>query len=301
VLELAYGRSSQRIWCPHQGTAVPSGAVSITILDDDGNEVLASTSATKGSLSTSLASAAAAGAKSITTSNAAGCSPGDPIVLTDAQGRVELAIVEGAETTTDTIALRDRLSRAYAATSTTVESAAIYYDLNASDTDTWPVGLYYQALFSASSWASVRPVVFRLVDLQTLSPIAYEDVRKWIPYASDLRDAFDAPGLDEARANAWSFITAKLRASGRDPAVLRDADTLSASGGVLAAAFFLFAHDRADLAHELAGDPIGSGGMWALMWQDASKCLVWYDEDQDRTRSRSETRPLRGGLVGRGL
>lgn len=301
MIELAYGRSSQRIWCPHQGAAVPAGDVTITILNDQASELLAATTATKGSLSSSLASAASAGAKNITVSDASGVSVGHPIVLTDAQGKTEIATVEGVETTTDTLTLRDRLSRAYAATSTTVKSAAVYYDLDASDTDDWPIDIYYQALFSAATWASVRPVVFRLVDLQTLCPIAYADVRKWIPYASDLRDGFDASDLDEARDNAWSFITSRLRASGRDPAVLRDADTLSPAGGALAAAFFLFAHDRTDLAHELAGSPIGTGGIWSVMWEDASKGLVWYDEDQDRARDGAETRPLRGRLVGRGL
>ncbi len=301
MLELAYGRSSQRIPCPHLGESVPSGAVSITILDDAGTEILASTTATKGALSSTLASTAASGARIITVADAAGASVGDTIVIADATGRSEVCTIEGVETTTDTIRLRDRLSRAYAVTTSTVKSAMVYYDLNASSTSTWPIDIYYQALFTCSSWSSVRPVVFRLVDLQTLSPVTYEDVRRWLPHASDLRDSFDAPGLDEARQNAWSMIQTRLRAAGRDPAVLRDAADVSPAGGLLAAALFVLAHDRADLAHELAGDPVGSGGVFAGYWAELSKVLAWYDEDQDRARDDSETRSLRGRLVGRGL
>lgn len=301
MLALAYGRSSQRITCPHENAAVPSGDVNITILDDAGSEVLASTAASKGTLSTTLAAAASAGDRTITTADASGAADGEPLVIEDVEGRSELAIIDGAETTTDTIALRDRLSRAYAITTSTVKSAHIYYDLDASNTDDWPVDVYYQALFSCSTWASIRPVVFRIVDVQTLSPIGFEDVRRWLPHVSTFRDGYDAPSLDEARSSAWSVLRAKLRAAHRDPDVWRDAPDVASVGGLLAAALLLLSHNKPEQAHELAGEPIGTGGLFAAYWADFVAAPGWFDTDQDRVRDAQESIPVADTYVRRGL
>jgi hypothetical protein len=301
MLVLAYGETGQRITCPHRDAAVPSGSVTITILDESGTELLASTAATKGTFSSTLSTAASAGARSIVAAGVTGLTVGEAIVLTDTGGQTEVAQVEAVNSSTKVITLGDRLARAYAS-SDAIKSALIYYDADLSTVATWVKGIYYQAIFDCSTWtAGPRSVLFRISDLASTCPITYEHVKRWVPHASVLRDSYDPDGLDDARENAWSIMTALLRGSSRDPDVWRDAADVGLCGGLLAAALFLQAHGKDGFAENLAGKPVGTGGLWRVYWDELGKAPAWFDDDQDRARETGETTPRKNTRVGRGL
>lgn len=303
MLALAYGRSGQRITCPHDGEAVPSSAVNITIQDEGGTEKLASTAATKGTLDTTLAAAAAQGDRSVTVAAVTGATIDDAVALTDAAGRVELAVITGVDTTAKVLYLDRRLQRDYAI-GDDVDSAAIYYDADISDTDDWPKGIYYQAIFTCADWKKVRALVFRIVDKATGNPITYEDIERALPHVSILQDSYDLPDLQRPRDLAWEMLSAELEAGGVDPETIRDPQRIGRAGGLLAAAFFLMSRRGAlDLAHEIAGEPIGTGGVFAVQWERVLRTLTWVDRDQDAIREWGETLSPRdrGRRMTRGL
>jgi hypothetical protein len=300
-LILTYGGTSQRITCPHLGQAVPSGDVTITITDEHGTTKLSSTNATKGSLSSTLASAATHGSRRITLADAAGISAGQPLVITDAWGRTETLFAEGGETATDVVVLRDPITRDYAV-GATVKSALIYYDANLSATATWGIDLYYAAVFACSSWSAPRVVTFRIVKYPGLEcPITFEHVRAALSAVGFLRDQYDAPDLDDVRLSAWRFIEAELYAGGRDPATLRDPERLAQAGGFLAAALFLHGRGSRELAEHLAGNPVGTGGFYGTYMGRVMKVPAWIDRDQDLVRDEGDTMPPRRGYLRRGL
>ena len=297
---LTYGSSSQRLTCPHRTEAVPSNAVNITLLDEHGTELLASTAATKGAFSTTLSVAASVGDRSVTLTAVTSLTEGEPIVIEDAEGRSELAEVEGIDTSGKVAHLRDPLSRDYAPGSTAV-SAHIYYDADISVTTTFLKATHYQAIWECSDWAMPRATMFRIVDITTDNPITFEDVRKWIPDVGSQRDDDDDPQLTDQRDAAWDLIRGKLKASQRDPDTLREAPELKVVGGLLAAAIFSFQHNRPEVAEQLGGDPVGSGGLFLFYWGATGKVPLWFDYDQDRSRDLGETKKPRRTKIGRGL
>lgn len=296
---VTYDRASQRIVCPHRDAAVPSGDVTISIVDSAGTTKLASTAASKGALSTTLGAAATAGARSLTVAAVAGASVGDPIVIADTHGRSEVATIEGLSGTT--IYLRDRLTRAYAITSTTVKSALVYYTLDASDATTWPADVGHQAIFDCSSWSAPRIVLFRVVDAPSANPIEFDDVRRWMPHASLVADSYDQAGAADARDMAWEILRTRIEAMGRDPDVWRGERAVRSAGGLLAAALLALAHGQGELARQLGGDPVGEGGLFAAHWGAASEALGWFDENQDRAVDRGEERTIGSSFLRRGL
>jgi hypothetical protein len=301
MLAVAYGQSGQRLTCPHRDSAVPTEAVSITILDLTGAEVLAATAATKGTLSAKLDGTTLAGARELEVDNAAGCSPGDTIILTDSYGETEVHTVRGVNTTSDIIQLEDRLHHDHAKDDT-AKSATIYYSLNASSTGTWLKGGPYQAIWTCPGWSSPRATLFNVVDLATTNPVTLEHVRRWVPNLSTLRDTYDDPDLQSYRDNAWEMIRARLAAAARNPDIWRDADEVAVAGGLLAAGLFLLDHGREDLSRRLIGDePPGEGGIFARYWGDLEKTPAWFDEDGDRSLDTYERRQPVSTTVGRGL
>lgn len=297
---VTYDRAAQRIVCPHRDTAVPSGGVTITILDSAGAEKVASTAASKGALSTTLgAAAAAAGARSITVGSISGAAAGDPIVISDAAGRSEVAIIEGLSGTT--IQLRDRLSRSYAITTSTVKSALIYYDLDASDATAWPPDVGFQAIFDCTTWSAPRIVLFRVVDAPPACPIEFDDVRGWCPDASQIVDSNDQSNAADYRAAAWEIIRTRVESMGQDPEVWRGERAVRSVGGLLAAGLLLLAHGRVERSRALVGDTPGDGGLFASHWSATAASLGWFDEDQDRAVDRGEQRPIGSGLLRRSL
>jgi hypothetical protein len=300
-LTLTYGSTSQRITCPHQGEAVPAGNVTITLLDSSGNELLAATNATKGSLSSTLASAAYAGQRQITLADAAGISAGQPLVITDAYGRTELVTADGGETATDVVVLRDQLVRDYAV-GATVKSAWIYYDANVSSSTNFPIGLYYVALFQCSTWRAPRLVTFRVVKYPAGEcPITFDHVRAALSSVGFLRDQYDEPDLLDSRLSAWRTIEAELLSGGRDPATLRDPERLAQAGGYLAAGLFLIDRGGDGLAEKLAGDPLSTGGFFRVYLDRVMRIPHFFDSDQDLVRDSEENKLPRRTRVGRGL
>lgn len=298
MLQLNYGGASERITCPHRDADVPSADVNITILDASGTELLASTAATKGSVSTTLSAAASAGAKNITVAANTGMVVGNPIVLTDASGRSEPCEIEGINSTA--IALKSRLSRAYAS-SDAVTDAHIYYDADISDTDDFSKTIYYQALFSSTDWDETRGIIFRVVDIKSTNPITFDDVKAWASHVDIIRDSKDESMLDKPRDNAWNLIKAKLRASGRDPDVWRDSAECANIGGLLACGLFLAEHGHYDLSERYVGNPPGMGGLFVSYWADFAKAPTWFDTDQDRNVDIDERQTPRTARLGRGL
>ena len=300
-LTLTYGSTSQRITCPHQGEAVPAGNVTITLLDSAGNELLAATNATKGSLSSTLASAAYVGQRQITLADATGVSAGQQLVITDAYGRTELVTADGGETVTDVVVLRDPITRDYAA-GAAVKSALIYYDANVSSSTNFPIGLYYVALFQCSTWTAPRVVTFRVVRYpQPECPITFDHVRAALSSVGFLRDQYDQPDLEDVRLGAWRAIEAEMLVSGRDPATLRDPERLAQAGGYLAAGLFLIGRGGDGMAERLAGDPVGSGGFYRHYIDRVLAIPHYFDSDQDLVRDDGETRAPRRTLARRGL
>lgn len=299
TIVVSYGYTGQRVTCPHRDEAAPAGAVTVDVLDSDGEALITDGAATKGALSTTLAAAASAGARSITVASSTGVSVGDPIVIADSKGRSEVHTVEGV--TTGVIALKDRLARAYAITTTTVKSGLIYYSLNASDTDVYTVGTHFQAVFECSTWTAPRAVIFRVADLATANPITFDDVKRWLPHASVMRDSYDSAGLDEARDMAWQIISTRIEAAGRDPLKWRDSDRVKALGGLLAAGLFCVSHGQLEMAMQLVGDPPGAGGIYAGLWSDTARLLLWFDEDNDRSIDRGEIKSFAPIRLRRGL
>ena len=297
MLTLAYGRGSQRITCPHYDEAVPSGPVTITILDDQGNTILASTSATKGALSTTTSAAASAGATTVVLTAITGLAVGDAFTLSE-DGEAELVVAQRVDAAG--VTLRDPLSRSWSS-GATAKSAQIYYDASLTDTDDYPVGLYYQARFDCTTWKASRSLVFRVVQMSTENPITYEHMRNVLSHLAALRDSYDSPSLEGPRSLAWEVITAKLLAQGYDPAVLKDPERLAVAGGMLAAALFCLGRPNGgEMAADLAGQPIGSGGLFGEYFKAISEIPHWYDRSQDGIRGEHETRvprkkPLRYG------
>ena len=298
MLTLTYGGDDQRITCPHEGQAAPT-AVTVTVLDERGATVLAVTPADLGDASTTLTAAASRGDTVLAVLATTGVEPGEVVALGVGTHEVEIAEVIGV--TASTLTLRERLARSYPS-GTAVETATIYHDLDATDTDDYPAGSYYQAIFDSADWAHPRGLVFRLATRRGADcPITYEDVRQWLPHVSSTRDAYDAPSLDEARESAWAVISARLRASGRDPVVWRDKADVGPVGGLLAAAVYCLAHGRVELAHELAGEPIGSGGIWAGYWTAFEAAPAWFDANEDGIRQTGEARTRGSRTLRRGL
>jgi hypothetical protein len=297
---VAWGEASQVLWCPHRDTSVPAGDVNVRILNAGGGEVLSGVTATVGTLSTTISSAATAGARTITVADETGARVGDPVVITDAQGRSEVHTIDGA--TTNTISIRDRLSRDYAIGATVI-SAAVYYTLDASSTSTYPADAYYQALFENSNWTAERAILFRVVDFaHDESPIRYEDLRRWIPHASALRDSYDDADLDEARDTAWEILRTRIEASRRDPEVWRGEERIRSVGGLLAAGLFALSHGHDTMGERLIGvDPPGDGGLFAAHWENTIRTLGWFDTAQDRGVDRGEVDTLSTYRVRRGL
>ena len=224
---------------------------------------------------------------------------GDPIVVADAAGRSEVHTVEGLSGTT--IYMRDRLSRAYAITTSTVKSALIYYTLDASDATVWPADVGHQAIFDCTTWSAPRIVLFRVVDAPVANPIEFDDVRAWLPHASQIADSHDQAGALDARNMAWEIIRTRLEALGRDPEVWRGERAVRSVGGLLSAALLCLGHGQAELARALAGDPIGDGGLFASHWGNTAQSLGWFDEDQDRAVDRGEEQQIGTSLLRRGL
>lgn len=302
-----YDRTSQRLRCPLLSSAVPTAAVYIQILGADGDEVLASTAATKATLSTSLSAAAAAGARSITLSSVTGLAVGDHFLLTDTHGRTEVVLAQGVASTAKTVALRDRLSRAYAS-SDTAKAVEVYYDLDTSTETTWVKGVY-SAIWTCSEWSRPKITPFRIVDLGAPNPITFDHLRRWCSFVDTLRDGHDDASLSLERDSAWRMIKAKMRAAGRDPETLREAEdgsdstteSIADAGGLLAAAMFCSAHGHSEYARTLAGDIPGEGGMFASYWQDITSSPAWFDEDQDRGIDSLEMREAVSTTMRRGL
>jgi len=300
---LQYNHAGQVIVCPHRGEAVPSSIVNITIQNSGGTETLAQTPATKSSFSTTLSANAAKGAKNIAVTAVTGLSVGDPFVLADSHGRTELCVASGIDTSALTIALQSRLHRAYAS-GNAAEGALISYTLDTSaDTDTWAKRSDYSAVFECTDWTAVRAVVFRIVDGSTSNPIEFEHVRRWVQNVDIVSDDHDDPELSDCRNNAWDLIRTIIdgSADGADTDVWRDASKASVVGGLLAAAIFSLQHGHVDYAHELAGDPLMSGGLYVTYWEAFRKHQAWYDRNQDRIVDTYEPRRVTSRRVRRGL
>lgn len=300
MLVLAYGRTGQRVVCPHRGEAVPSASVLVTVYDDGGNVAQAASAATKGALSTTLASAAVQGVREIVLSTTTGLARGDWLAVIGDDDQVETIRAVGVDATSGTVALATPLDRDYAA-GDAVKSAAVYADLNLSETDTWVRRSHYQAVFSSTSWPVSRTVLFRIADGATDNPITYEDVQRVLPAVGVYRGADTTAELDHHREMAWRLICGRLRQAGRDPTMLRDTEAYAEAGGILAAALLMITRPGGvEVARALAGDPVGSGGVFAQHWQSITESPAWYDDDQDRERAAAEMRaarrPVRRGL-----
>ena len=298
MLTLAYGRSGQRIWCPHRGDVVPASTVSLVIYDD-GGDGLATTTATKGALSTSLAVAVAQGVREIVVSPPTGATRNDWVAVVGDDGQAEVVKAVGVDSTAKSMTIAPQLDRGYSA-GDLVKSASIYYDADLTETDTWVKGLYYQAVFSCSEWATSRVVVFRIVSDQTDNPITFEDVQRVLPAAGVYRGADTTAELDHHRDLAWRIICGRLLSLGHDPATLRDTEVFAEAGGILAAALMMQTRPGGvETARALAGDPCGSGGLFAEHWQSIVSSPMWFDADQNRKRRAAEMRTAQR-LVRRG-
>jgi hypothetical protein len=286
-ITLAYGKSGQRLTCPHRDAAVPTNAVNVQLLDSDGSELLAATAATKGTFSSTVATAANPGDTTIVMAGVAGLVAGEPFVLSSG---VDSELCEARRISGATVTLRDPLARSWAV-GTTAKSALIYYDANLSSTSTYPVGLYYQAIWTCSDWTSIRAQVFRIATRATVCPIEYEHVRRVLPQVGALRDGDEDPDLEGVRETAWQIMSAQLLAEGIDPETLRDPERFGQAGGALAACLFVMARPNGlDLARELAGSPPGSGGLYRAWFDLARRIPHWVDRDQDAARDDAETR-----------
>jgi len=295
---LAYDRSSQRLTAPHLGSAVPSANVSVNIYDGGGTSLLGWTAATKGSFSTSITAAAAAGSGSLTVGSLTGLTYDEPIVIAEG-GQTELVVAKRFSGTT--VTLQDPTARAWT-TAATIKSALVYYDADFSAETTYPTGTYYQVAFRSTSWKDVRAQVFRIVDWRTTNPITYEQMRKVLTHIAAIRDGHDEPDLDAPRELAWKQIKSRITADGRDPDVMRDTDEVKLAGGYLAAALFVMGKANGfDKATSLAGDPIGSGGLFELIYQSLTKIPLWFDGDQDHGRDEDEMQTPASNRMGRGM
>jgi hypothetical protein len=286
-LTLSYGKSGQRITCPHRDEAVPTAAVNVQILDSDGTELLAATAATKGSFSTTVATAADQGDTEIVMTGVIGLAAGEPFVLSSG---VDSELCEARRISGTTVTLKDPLGRSWPA-GTAAKSALIYYDADLSSTSTYPLGLYYQAIFTSTSWGHIRALVFRIATRATSCPIEYEHVRRVLPQVGSLRDGDEDPDLEGVRTTAWQLMSAQLLAEGIDPETLRDPERFGQAGGALAACLFVMARPNGlELARELAGSPPGSGGLYRSWFELARRVPHWVDRDQDAARDDTETR-----------
>jgi hypothetical protein len=286
-ISLAYGKTGQRLTCPHRGASVPTAAVNVQLLDSDGSEVLAATAATKGTFSSTVATAADPGDTSIVMAAVVGLVAGEPFVL--ASG-VDSEVCEARRISGVTVTLKDPLARSWAV-GTTAKSALIYYDANLSVTATFPIGLYYQAIWTCTDWAHIRAQVFRIVTRETTNPIEFDHVRRVLPQVGSLRDGDEEPTLQDQRDAAWQIMSSMLLSEGIDPSVLRDPERFGQAGGALAAALFVMARPGGlELAGELAGSPPSTGGLFLEWYRRARMVPHWVDRDQDAVRDELETR-----------
>lgn len=284
---LAYGQSSQRLTCPRLEEAVPTAAVNVQILDGDGNELLAATAATKGTLSTTVGVAADVGDAEVTLAATAGLTAGEPLVLGSG---VDQELVECRRIAGLVVTLKDPLARSWAV-GATCKSRWIYYDANLSTTATYPIGLYYQAIWTCTDWHHIRAQVFRIATRATLCPIEYDHVRRVLPQVGALRDGDEDPDLEGVRETAWQLMSAMLLAEGIDPETLRDPERFAQAGGALAAALFVMARPNGlELARELAGSPPSTGGLFLEWYRRARAVPHWVDRDQDASRDEYESR-----------
>lgn len=286
-ISLAYGKTGQRLTCPHRGDAVPTNAVSVQLLDSDGNELLAATAATKGTFSTTVATAADPGDTTIAMTGVVGLSAGEPFVLSSG---VDSELCEARRISGTTVTLKDPLARSWAA-GTAAKSALIYYDADLSTTATYPIGLYYQAIWTCADWGHIRAQVFRILTRETVCPIEYEHVRRVLPQVGALRDGDEDPDLEGVRETAWQIESAMLLSEGIDPQTLRDPERFGQAGGALAAALFVMARPGGlELARELAGSPPSTGGLFLEWYRRARAVPHWVDRDQDAARDDTESR-----------
>ena len=298
MIVVQYGSASARLTCPHYDDAVPSSTVYVQILDGGGTQLLATTAATCGTLSTTLTAAALAGASSVTVATSSSASVGEPIVVAHADGRSEVHTVAGVSTST--IRLDYPLTRAYPSTTTTVKSAHIYYDADLSTTSTYVQDTYYQAEFFCSSWSKRRNVLFRVFDGSSENPIRVTDLVEWFELIKVVADDYDGGDLERARDWAWKDLCARLRAEKHDPDALRDTEELRHLGGGIAVAHFCFGHNMPDRAELLWGKD-GQGNIIGRKWGELQRVLLWYDTDGDKARETYETQRTGGTPYSRGL
>lgn len=298
MLVYSYDRSSQRIVCPHRQIAVPPANVSLAIYDDGGTSLVSWTAATKGTFATSLSVAAAAGDTSITLEALTGLTIDEPVILTAGS---ETELVQVQRFTGSTATLRDPLARSYPVGSS-AKSALIYYDADFSDEDTYPIGTYYQAAFRSTAWTEVVAQVFRIVDWKTTNPITYDKMRQVLRHQAAIRDGHDKPNLDAPRDLAWDMIKLRISSDGRDPDVMRDTKEVALAGAFLAAALYVMGKANGlEKAEALAGDPIGSGGIYESQYQLLTKLPIWFDKDQDHNIDSGEIQTPASNRMGRGL
>ena len=186
-VSLAYGQTAQRLTCPRLEAAVPAAAVNVQLLDASGSELLAATAATKGTLSTTPSVAADRGDTEVTLTAVAGLTAGEPLVLGSG---VDQELVECSRIAGMIVTLAEPLARDWAI-GATCKSRWIYYDATLAATATYPVGLYYQAIWTCADWHHVRAQVFRIVERETVCPIEFEHVRRVLPQVASLRDGDD--------------------------------------------------------------------------------------------------------------
>lgn len=286
-VSLAYGQTAQRLTCPRLEAAVPAAAVNVQLLDADGVECLAATAATKGTLSTSLTVAGDHGDTEITVAATAGLTVGEPLVLGSG---VDQELVKCTRVSGLVVTLDEPLSRDWAI-ATTCKSRWIYYDANLSVTATYPIGLYYQAIWTCTDWHYIRAQVFRIVNRETICPIEYDHVKRVLPQVGSLRDPDDDPDLADVREAAWQLMSAMLLSEGIDPSTLRDPERFAQAGGALAAGLFVMSRPNGlDLAREFSGSPPGSGGLFLEWYRLARSVPHWVDCDQDTVHDEYERR-----------
>lgn len=286
-ITLAYGKASQRLTCPRLEEAVPAAAVNVQLLNSDGTELLAATAATKGTLSTTLTVAGDRGDTEITLAAVAGLAAGEPLVLGSG---VDQELVECRRIAGLVVALAEPLARDWAI-GATCKSRWIYYDADLSDTGDFPIGLYYQAIWTCTGWGHVRAQVFRVAQRATVCPIEFDHVRRVLPQVGSLRDGDEDPDLSGVRETAWQLMSAMMLAEGIDPETLRDPERFAQAGGALAAALFVMARPNGmELARELAGSPPSTGGLFLEWYRRARSVPHWVDSDQDATRDDHESR-----------
>lgn len=207
-------------WDTNSSTAA---IVTVTIRDSTGGELVASSAATRGP-KTTISANASAQATTISVTAATGISQGDVLLIgPNASGQWEWITVDGVNSSTLVLTLRDRLQYAYAS-GVAVKSPKVTKSLTATNCDTTRRNCRAEWAYTANGVACTETSLFHMSVWNPRLTLRDQDVLIRQPRAIDVLGTRQR--LSQLIRDVWERDILEDVAARMDPAGLVDGDAL---------------------------------------------------------------------------